>query len=201
MSDIRTKILLGTTISAVSVMLVMAVGMASIQTNTPAETLGLVGHFAVVVNNPDGSAYYSQGDNTVVGAGKLAVGDDLFDGSDANEQGQFVCTRLGIGNPNVAAAEDIATLLTNTNEACDVSASGNCNNAGTNAVSEVCTIETQATIDDGGGGNQCTPACELTEVRLQVTGNGLIFSQTGLSTNVFASTTATVDVTYTITIA
>ena len=198
MSDIRTKILLGTTISAVSVMLVMAVGMASVQANTPTETLGLAGHFEVVVNNPDGTTYYSQGDNVVVGAGKQAVGDELFDGTAVTSAGQFLCTILGTGTFS-ATGENLAGALGNTLVACDGDASGNCNNAGSATTSEVCTIVTSAIIDDDTGTDECSPACELTEVRLEVSG-GTVFSQTALATNVFASTDATVVTTYTMTI-
>ena len=195
MSDIRTKILLGTTISAVSVMLVMAVSMASVQNNVPGSaTLGLVGHFEIMVENPDGSVSYAQGDNTVTGPGKDAIGEDAFE---VNAFGPFICTTLGTG-ANVAAADDIAGALTNTGLACDAVVAGNCDDAGTFAltVANVCTIETEATLDDGVGGDECNPTCTLTEVKLVNAAETAVFAQTALSTDVVANTGAKVTVIY-----
>ncbi len=199
MSDIRTKILLGTTISAVSVMLVMAVGMATVQNNVPANTaLGLAGHFEIMVQNPDGTVSYAQGDNIVTGPGKQALANDQFDGTTPVQSGPFVCTQLGNG-ANDVTADDIAAALLDTAEACDPDATGNCANVGTTAgtpLGEQCTIVTVATIDGLGGTDQCIPTCTLTEVRLQEAGSGTIFAQTALDSDVVANTQATVTVTY-----
>jgi len=203
MSDIRTKILMGTTISAVSVMLVMAVGMATVQNNVPTAgtALGLAGHFEIMVENPDGSASYAQGDNVVTGPGKNALAEDQFDGSGAGQDGPYICTELGIGT-NDPTADDINSVLTDTAEACDPDANGNCTFGGTTAGIQLgaqCSIVTEATIDGilGVDGNdQCLLTCNLTEVRLQAAGGGTIFAHTGLDSDVVANTQATVTVTY-----
>jgi len=203
MSDIRTKILMGTTISAVSVMLVMAVGMATVQNNVPTAgtALGLMGHFEIMVENPDGTVSYAQGDNVVVGAGKNALAGDQFDGTGATQSGPFICTELGTGT-NDNTADDLNAVLTDTDEACDASVTGNCGFGGTTAGAQLgaqCTIITEATIDDTGGvdGNdQCLTTCDLTEVRLQAAGGGIIFAHTALDSSVTANTQAIVTVTY-----
>jgi len=203
MSDIRTKILMGTTISAVSVMLVMAVGMATVQNNVPTAgtALGLMGHFEIMVQNPDGTASYAQGDNVVVGPGKNALAGDQFDGTGATQSGPFICTQLGTGT-NDNTADDINAVLTDTAEACDASVTGNCAFGGTTAGAQLgaqCTIITVATIDGIAGvdaNDQCLLTCLLTEVRLQEAGSGTIFAQTALGTDVVANTQAEVTVTY-----
>jgi len=200
MSDIRTKIILGTTISAVSVMLVMAVSIGAVQNNVSAPaTLGLVGHFEIMVENPDGTVYYVQGDNTVTGPGKDGIGTDAFsDGAN----GPWLCMQLGIG-PNVAAADAIFSPLTDTDQACDATPAGNCDQAGTfgPTVANVCTIVATATIDDTGGvdaNDQCIPNCTLVEVQLENAAGTNVFAQTALSDDVIVNTQADVTVTYVI---
>jgi len=186
--------LLGTTISAVSVMLVMAVSLSGAQTSVPtAATLGLVGHFEIMVTNPDGTVSYAQGDNTVTGPGKDDIGNDGF--TLLTRVGPWICTALGTGT-NVAAADDIAGELTNTNLACDASPS--CDDEGTFAatVANVCTIVTTATLDNGGGTDECDPTCLLTEVKLVNAGETSTFAQTALATDITANIGAAVEVTY-----
>jgi len=201
MSDIRTKILLGTTISAVSLMLVMAVSMGAVQNNVPVSTtLGLVGHFEIFVDNPDGSAYYAQTDNTVTKAGKEKGGDDLFTVN--ARTGPFLCTQLGTGANNVASAS-ITTPLTDTDEVCDAGpTSANAAANGAAGAAQVNTITTIATIDGIGGvdGNdQCLTTCNLTEVVLHAgpaQNTGAIFAHAALSDAVVANTQASVTVVY-----
>jgi len=201
MSDIRTKLLMGTTISAVSVMLVMAVSMGAVQTNVPANSaFALAGHFEIMVENPDGSVAYVQGDNTITGPGKDTLAQNQFDGTTAS--GPYICTQLGTGT-NVALADDIATALTNTLAVCDLLVGGanlNCGTEGTfGTLGTQCTIITIATIDGIGGvdgSDECIPTCTLTEVRLEEASSGTIFAQTGLDVDIVANTQATVTVTY-----
>ena len=126
MSDIRTKLLLGTTITSVSLMLVMAVSLGTVQNNpTATSALGVMGHFEIIVQNPDGSAYYAQGDNVVTAAGKNAAGDRLFDTAGL----VFNCIMLGNGT-NSDAAATITAVLVNTGVDCTTTTTNT--NAGAN---------------------------------------------------------------------
>ena len=196
MSDNREKLLLGTTITVVSLMLVMAVSLGAVQNNGPSAstTLGLMGHFEIMVENPDGTVYYAQTDNTVTAAGKNKAGDDLF-GVDART-GPFLCTQLGTGANNVASAT-ITTALTDTKVACDALPVGS--DAGANGpagAAQVHTITTAAVIDDDVGVDQCVPSCLLTEVVLGNAAIANVFSHTALSTSVVVNTGATVTTVY-----
>ena len=68
MSDIRTKLLLGTSISSVTIMLFMAAGFATNTTElfTTELILPLNGHVTVMAVNPDGTVSYAQGDNFIL---------------------------------------------------------------------------------------------------------------------------------------
>ena len=101
MSDIRTKLLLGTTMASVSLMMVMAVRLGTIQNNQPsaASTLGLMGHFEIIVENPDGTVSYAQGTNVVTASLKNAAGDRLFEANGAI----FNCIMLGNGTNSATA--------------------------------------------------------------------------------------------------
>ena len=160
-----------------------------------------MGHFEIMVENPDGTVSYAQGDNVVVGAGKNALAGDQFDGTGATQSGPFICTELGTGT-NDPTADDIDAVLTDTDEACDADVTGNCSFGGTTAGAQLgaqCSIVTVATIDDTGGidGNdQCLLTCTLTEVRLQEAGSGTVFAHTALDSSVVANTQAEVTTTY-----
>jgi len=97
MSDIRTKLLLGTSISAVTMMLVMAAGFAT-NTNeifTTELILPLNGHVTLMAINPDGSVSYSQGDNVIFGSGKDLAASALYDSNAGSRADAFVCIGLG----------------------------------------------------------------------------------------------------------
>lgn len=190
MSDIRTKILLGTTISAVSVMLVMAIGMVSEQEPTASSTLGIMGHFEMTVTNPDGTVHYVQTDNAFTGAGKEGIANASF--GDGALPG-FNCTRLGTG-VNDQSLEDLKAVLATTGVACDGDLTNNCPGgdaaiAVTNGA--VCTITTEHTLD-----TDCSPSCVLTEASLNNAAGTVIAAHTGLSTDVVANLNAKVALVY-----
>jgi len=99
MSDIRTKLLLGTTISAVTIMFVMASGVNIFANDTSASEKGFAinGHVTVLAVHPDGSTSYSQTDNVILGSGKTLAATQLFDASagGASLAEAFNCVALG----------------------------------------------------------------------------------------------------------
>ena len=190
MSDIRTKILLGTTISAVSVMLVMAIGMVTQQEPTASSTLGIAGHFEMIVTNPDGTVSYVQTDNAFTGDGKEAIGGGSF--GDSGAPG-LTCTRLGTG-VNDQTAEDLDAVLGTTGVACDADLTNNCPGGdATITVTDgaVCTVTTEHTLS-----TDCSPACLLTEASLNNAAGSIIAAHTGLSTDVVANEGADVALVY-----
>jgi len=196
MSDIRTKLLLGTTITSVSLMLVMAVSLGAVQYNQPtaASTLGLMGHFEIIVENPDGTVSYAQGDNVVTGAGKNAAGDRLFEANGAI----FECIILGNGtNSNTASTIDAA--LVNTGIDCTPVKLGSDDGTNDPTVAQVTSLTATHTIS----AVDCPLSCILTEVALgdstmtaALQPGGLTFAHTALDANVVASNGATVTTIY-----
>ncbi len=114
MSDIRTKLLLGTTISAVSIMLVMAIGISSEQyTGSNAiASYGMNGHFEIMVVNPDGTTSYAQSDNFITGPAKDNTAALLLEGT-AFPGGVPNCILLGTGTA-VNTADGVNTALGDT---------------------------------------------------------------------------------------
>ena len=166
MSDIRTKILMGTTISAVSLMLVMAIGVSSVQNSgtTAGTSLGLMGHFEIMVQNPDGSASYVQADNFINGAAKNNVGTALFEGVALLQPND--CIILGTGTAT-DASDGIATALTLTGVACSDAAIPNtgsidCNDLGDSVLTtaQQCTVVTKHVTD-----TDCSP-CDITNAAI-----------------------------------
>ena len=95
MSDIRTKLLLGTSIGAVTMMLFMVSGFITTNDSTATtQSFPMFGHVEVLAVHPDGSASYSQGDNLILGEGKDRAGSYLYDGVGA-AAGPFVCIGMG----------------------------------------------------------------------------------------------------------
>ncbi len=138
MSDIRTKLLLGTSIGALAMMFVMAAGVDAFKTNTSVVEPGqIMGHVTVLAVHPDGSMSYSQGDNFIQDLGIDAALIQLFDGTNAG--GEFDCMRIGNGT-----ASDQATLneeLADLNITCD-------NSANVNAVSNI--VTSPNSVNNGG---------------------------------------------------
>ena len=196
MSDIRTKLLLGTTITSVSLMLVMAVSLGAVQYNQPsaASTLGLMGHFEIIVENPDGTVSYAQGYNVVTGDGKNAAGDRLFEATGLI----FECIILGNGT-NSNTASTINAALVNTGIDCATVKLGS--DAGTNdpTVAQVTSITATHVI----AAADCPTTCTLTEVALgdstmtaALQPGGLTFAHTALDATVQANNGATVTTIY-----
>ncbi len=96
MSDIRTKLFLGTSIGALAMIFVMAAGVDAFdtKTTTASQPIGLQGHVTVMAVHPDGSISYAQGDNAIITAGLDFAAAQLFGGA-ANDA--FDCIRIGTG--------------------------------------------------------------------------------------------------------
>ena len=164
---------MGTTISAVSLMLVMAIGIASVQnTGTTASTpFALMGHFEIMVENLDGTTSYVQTDNFINGLAKTNVGEALFEGVALNQPND--CTILGTGTPT--NADDGITaggILATTGVACsdDVAPNNgsiNCDGLGDSVIltAENCVIVTVHTTDAA----DCNP-CDIDEAAIINTG-------------------------------
>jgi len=116
MSDIRTKLLLGTSIGALAMIFVMAAGVDAFDTKatTAIQAAGINGHVTVMAVHPDGSVSYSQGDNQIVAGGLDAAAARLF-GTTVNP---FDCINSGEGNIAGDGA-DIDIPLTTTTKTCD----------------------------------------------------------------------------------
>lgn len=123
MSDIRTKLLLGTTISAVTIMFVMASGVNIFANDTSVSEMSfpIIGHVTVLAVNPDGSTSYIQTDNALLGAGKTLAAIQLFDGSASGAAlGEaFNCIALGNDGSVDVTTSTLTDPLTNTPAACD----------------------------------------------------------------------------------
>ncbi len=119
MSDIRTKILLGTTIGAVTMMFVMASGFDFSSDAITAELqLPINGHGTLMAIHPDGSVSYAQGDNFIFGSGKDKAGNRLYD-STVGAPAAFTCIGMGDSGAVTEANQFINGPLTATNVACD----------------------------------------------------------------------------------
>jgi len=120
MSDIQTKLLLGTSIGAVAMIFVMAAGSDAFQSNTSATDTGLImGHVTVMAVHPDGSTSYSQSDNLILDAGRQEAFKQLFDGTRADVAGEFDCMRLGNATTPVLATAGLTSVLPTLPISCD----------------------------------------------------------------------------------
>lgn len=115
MSDIRTKLLLGTSIATVAMMfaLVSGMGISTNDTSVSETSYQLMGHVAVMSVNPDGTVLYTQGDNAVQDGGKDVAGATLFDFGGAGLT--FSCIQLGdsgavaVGTSDTVLTQKLAT--------------------------------------------------------------------------------------------
>jgi len=127
--------------------LVSGMGLSTNDTSVSETSYQLMGHVAVMSVNPDGTVFYTQGDNAVQDGGKDAAAVRLFD---ANVAGvTFSCIQLGDGGPPVIGTGDTAltSKLTATNIVCDADSPVTTNaNAGTPTGAES-EIAVQFTID------------------------------------------------------
>jgi len=203
MSDIRTKLLLGTTISAVSVMLVMAIGISSEQKVADASsTLGLLGNFQIMVQNPDGTTSYMQTDNFIAGVAKDNVAALVILGT-AFPGGAPDCIKLGTGTA-VDTTDGLNAPLDTTATKCSGDATINapgpsqvCNTDGTTTgAAAICTIITEHTT-----AGDCSPSCVISEASFGAGTSGNqdlsnLFSYTNFGTDVTANEGAVVTTTY-----
>jgi len=127
MSDIRTKLLLGTTIGALAMIFVMAAGVDSLKSNVSVVESNipvLLGHVTVTAVHADGSMSYVQTDNVIQNLGRDAALLQLISGTGAG--GEFDCMRIGTGD---GSGVGIATpMVTTSGQACDT------NNASSNPI-------------------------------------------------------------------
>jgi len=126
MSDIRTKLLLGTSIGALAMIFVMATGVDVLSTETgiAAQTGKLNGHVTLMAVNPDGSMSYAQGDNIIIDTGKVAASSQLFNATIATAAGTFECIIMGSGDEAADGADGMGTPLVTTGQACASTAAG-----------------------------------------------------------------------------
>ena len=120
MSDIRTKLLLGTTVGALAMIFVMAAGFNVLNTETgiAAQSGKLNGHVTLMAVNPDGSMSYAQGDNIIIDTGKTFASQQLFDVNQASVADVFECIVMGSGTEAADGADTIGVALVTTGQAC-----------------------------------------------------------------------------------
>lgn len=177
MSDIRTKLLLGTSISAVTMMLVMAAGFAT-NTNeisTSELILPLNGHVTVMAINPDGIISYAQGDNFIFGSGKDLAASALYDPNAGSRAAAFVCVGLGeeafatvtesdkaltsaLGTTNVVCSTAVPTANVSGVDGAGVGNKVDIIVATTIAVGEGTTTITEVALSNAGGGGLASAA-------------------------------------------
>jgi len=153
MSDIRTKLLLGTTLSALAMIFVMAVGVDAFDTKTTTATqpVGLNGHLTVWVVHPDGSMSYSQGDNAISTSDQGIR--QLIDGAFTSDP--FNCMDIGSGAGNAGGIN--TALAGGTTAFCDQIANGVNDVAGKHTLVGTFTIS-QANVGGLGGSIDITEA-------------------------------------------
>ena len=161
MSDIRTKLLLGTTLSALAMIFVMAVGVDAFdtKTTTASQPLSLYGHVTVWALHPDGSSSYAQGDNTIT------TSEDgirqLVDASFTSDP--FNCIDIGTGN---GAGPGVTALAGGTTPFCDPTSNGANEATGTHVL--VGTFTISAANVGGAGGTETISEAELANTATQV---------------------------------
>ncbi len=116
MSDIRTKLLLGTSIGALAMMFVMAAGVGNFNTSI-VDTHSIMGHVTVMAVHPDGSMSYAQADNEILDAGNDLALLRLFDNGAAGDV--FDCIRIGNSTAVVTSDVGLTSPLATNSIACD----------------------------------------------------------------------------------
>jgi len=189
MSDIRTRLFLGTSIGALAMIFVMAAGVDAFDTKTTTATqsFGLNGHVTVMAVHPDGSVSYAQGDNAIITTGLDFAAAQLFGAAAADP---FDCIRIGTGAGGTG--DDIqgtmgaaATAL----QQCD-SAADDVVDTGTDGEVEIDADFTIAADDLTAG------SVLITEAILEDTA-GNVLSHVALATDVTANLGTVVTITYT----
>ncbi len=193
MSDIRTKLLLGSSIGALAMIFVMAAGVDAFDTKTTTAIQSTVvnGHVTVMAVNPDGSASYSQSDNIKVNAGVDLALLNLFDATAAAAATPFDCIQMGSGAGTSATGNDAD--LVSTGAACDADGLGAITAApAADGEIEVVFAGLQAGDLIQGGGTTVT----ITEVTLE-NAAGVVISHVELDADVGGVLGTVVTITYT----
>ena len=192
MSDIRTKLLLGTTLASVAMIFVMAVGVDAFDTKltTAVQSSGIMGHVTAMAVHPDGSTSYAQGDNLIVTATLSAAQVQLHDRNTATAGGVFDCMRLGgcDGTGNDLAG---ATELTVTGQSCDTDGDFDIDSDGVGDIIAEFTIL---------AGDLTAGAVTISDVVLENSGN-TVLSHVALAADVPAVENTIVTITFEMTLA
>jgi len=120
MSDIRTKLLLGTSIATVAMMFALVSSMGISENSVGVQQSSqLLGHVEMVFVDPDGTVSYVQGDNLVTEPGLNLAAARLYDANDAAPT--FSCIQLGDDPAPVVGIDETALdkPLVNTKILCD----------------------------------------------------------------------------------
>jgi len=190
MSDIRTKLLLGTTLASVAMIFVMAAGVDAFdtKTSTASQAAVLNGHVTVMAIHPDGSATYAQGDNNIVTA-TLANAIQVLMSDAATDK--FNCIDIGTG----AGGGNALTQArgSGVGPVCDATATAG-------GSPGIATVSSEFTIVDDDVTPTGTGTAIISEAVLQ-NGNSDVLSSVGLSTDVgvISGSVVTIDFTLTLT--
>ena len=201
MSDIRTKLLLGTSIGALAMIFVMAAGVDPLKTNVSvveSSTPILMGHVTATAVHTDGSMSYVQADNVIQDLGRDAGLLQLF--SSTAGTGEFDCVRIGTGA--AGANVDLTTPMVATNAAaCDgdglLDAIVLAQNNGGVASGDISAVFPGLGATDliSGGGTSVT----VTEAILE-NGAGVVLSHVALGGSITGNLGTEITITYTMTL-
>ena len=173
MSDIRTKLLLGTSIGALAMVFAMAAGVEALNTESAIafEPGQMMGHATVLAVHPDGSMSYAQGDNVLNNPGIDQAMVQLF--SQAGTA--FDCITMGTG---AGTGSTMNSALATTGSTCDNTGTvSNIQTAAANAgVGSVDIVVEFAGLQ---AGDLTAGAVTITEVTLN-DGGGVVLSHTGV---------------------
>jgi len=190
MSDIRTKLLLGTTLASIAMIFVMAAGVDAFDTKTATvvQSFGLNGHVTVMAIHPDGSASYAQADNAIITGTLTTAANQLFDAGTADP---FDCISIGDGDGTGNNIQNPMNAAATAGPQCD--ADGTTNPGGDG----IALIDAEFTIllADLTAGSVL-----ITEATLE-NGAEAILSHVSLDTDVPAVEGTIVTITYTMTLA
>jgi len=207
MSDIRTKLLLGTTVGALAMIFVMAAGFNVLNTETgiAAQTGKLNGHVTLMAVHPDGSMSYAQGDNVIIDTGKVFASQQLFDVGQASVADVFECIVMGTGAEATDGAGGMGTELATTKQSCVTTA----------AAGSSVTVTAGAATDDPASTDivvvfpalaqtdlipaQAGSSVTITEVVLERL-DGQDLSSVGLTADIVAVEGTVITITYTMTL-
>jgi len=196
MSDIRTKLLLGTSIGALAMIFVMAAGVDAFDTNTGTAVQGtmLNGHITAIAIHPDGSMSYSQGDNAIQDTGLDPAASQLFDSATALAANVFDCIRIGTGNIAGNANDIHIAMVTTSAQVCGegstLVAGGD---PGDIAITADFTMAAGDLLDNG------ATTVTVTEAVLEDSG-GNVLSKVDLAAGVTGNLGTTITITYTMTL-